>query len=145
MPTFEDAQDAATDEDLARVEARLGLPLPPLLRRVFQEFNGAHPTRPLFQSGDCKFEIQMTCRLAGVGSFPEKMHERLVVQERVLPRELFPFASDWGGNLLLADCSDHRCAVHVWWHDSYDPPSPTTPLGVGLDEFWQILLPGELG
>jgi hypothetical protein len=127
-----------TNEVLLSAEAEIGLRFPPGLREHYLRSNGGVPAPYIFRRGGIVVAVSECLPLvADGGGSAMDTYRDLALKRNVLPKYLFPFAVDGGGNLFLVDCRSDDGSVYVWWHDV--PDDNLLDLRTGISEFWSYL------
>ena len=137
-PIFSDCEAPATEVMVRETEARLGLQFPAELRWLFMNANGGRPEPYVCRSGNGSTAVNTTLPLKPGSGSAAWYYERMLHDGRI-PRHLFPFASDPGGNMFLVDCTSLDAQVFFWHHDTCS--QPLVALDVGLVRFWECLEP----
>jgi len=136
---FENSRAPLTNEELSAAEAEIGVRFPPGLRDHYLRTNGGVPDPYIFRRGNIEVAISQCLPLRADGRRISAMdvYRHLVLKQGVIPKYLFPFAIDGGGNPFLVDCRTDEGWVYVWWHDVSD--NNLDDLRTGIGAFWNYV------
>ncbi len=97
---FVNAKHKLSDADFAWLEREIGAALPPAVRAHYSLFNGGEPEKYIFAANDSKYVVQefFSIKYGKPGHNIEDNYQELVKGERLIPKELVPFASDPAGD-----------------------------------------------
>jgi hypothetical protein len=110
---FTGCEQAVGDKDFALVEQDLGVTLPEDFKNHYRQFNGGTPEKTVWIDPEGKWEENEVGSFLPLrywktkGNDPDFIIEGITRQDWAagqLPRNLIPFATDWGGNYF---CIDH--------------------------------------
>lgn len=140
---LKDSNAAITPQDIADVEAQLGLRFPAPVRKLYLSANGGIPDPEGFQNEvldtlvaeflPLKFEDGDTAIAA---------YRDLVLVQKAVSSNLFPFAVDAGGDYFFVDTTTSEGRVYFYRHDTAST-DPLLDLRVGFEQFWSSLKPGD--
>jgi hypothetical protein len=134
MVTFYEERPAPEPSDLTDIERALGVPSPPALRRLFVDHNGGRPDENHFRCSTLQTDVSECVEVRSGRGGALWVYELL--RSRGLPRHLFPFANDSGGNYFLLSCEIDNGEVMFHPHED---PFRLIPVGVSFNEFWARL------
>jgi len=106
---FTDTQKKLTEQDFRLIEQDLGISIPIQLRNHYFNYNGGTPDRTIFYDPIGRFdyiEIRDFIPMLYNKDFEDDQDytlnglAKLGWNETTIPRDLLPFALDWGGNYL---------------------------------------------
>lgn len=136
----------APESDLASIEKKLGINLPPALRAIIVRMKGATvfdidvsfiPREPIpLQDaiGEIGFEL-----IYGVAADTNGIQEKFIVYEQQLPDDLVAFGECAGGNLI---CLDKKTSNVVFWlHDASSEEQSVFLVADTAEEFFCKLHP----
>jgi hypothetical protein len=136
---FTDSDLAITEEEIADIEAGLGLKLPPPVRKLYLVSNGGVPDPYVFEDENISTAITELLPLRSeMSDTAPKVYECLVLDRGLVSRRLFPFAVEGGGDYFFVDTMSAQGAVYLYRHDTADP-EPLISLRIGFDKFWASL------
>lgn len=127
--SFENSATPIGEEDFDWLAQRLGTRFPQSARAQYLEWNGGEPSPYVFTSEGVKFVVQQffSIRYGKAGETVEDNYEELVLREKIIPRDLIPFAVDPAGDYYCLSAktgdvsifrSEHlpdlsRCVTHL--------------------------------
>lgn len=138
---FDKPERPLEESEIKKVEKRLGLEFPAALKRHYLRANCGRPD-PCVYFGKSVEAVVSECLPLMAKRADEtavQVYDHLVTKLRLLPTQYFPFAVDPGGDYFFVDCSSPKADVVIYHHDTAF--EPLVSLGVGLEEFWQKLVP----
>lgn len=130
---FEECEMAASLEDVAALEADLGIRLPESIRWIFLNANGGRPNPSVFPN---LTDVSECLALREGRGSVRRAYVELIQEKKVAPPGYFPFAHDSGGNVFMIDCSDPAYRVYLLTHEG---EFRLVDVRVGLDSFWAKL------
>lgn len=126
MNEFENCEQSISAEDLEAVERSIGYPLPAEFSAHYLKWNGGKPLRDTFYDesgeGDTIAHVYPVKHCAKRNDDPKALldgHYQYMLQKGVIPKNLLPFASDWGGNFFCIDLQSG--AVVFYATDAFSP------------------------
>ena len=136
---FENTGTVTMAEDLSSAEAEIGLSFPTGLREHFLRANGGVPEPYIFRRENVTVAMSecLPLRADGRGVSALNVYRMLALDKGVIPKYLFPFAVDGGGNLFVIDCRSGDGWVYIWWHDV--PDDSLLDLHTRISDFWSHL------
>ena len=121
----------------------MGLRFPQSLREHYLRANGGYPEPYIYEDDNVDTAVQACLPLRrGKGSAID-VYEDHVLSKAFVPRHLFPFARDPGGDNFYVDTLSPLGMVYLYRHDVGTGEEPLVALNVGIDEFWSRLKPDE--
>ena len=143
--TFRNTDMALTTDDIAQVEAELGLAFPLSLSRHYIQWNGGSPDPYVYEDEHIDTVVADVLPLKSLTNDETAVetYRDLVLEKQLVPRTFFPFAADGGGDYFFADCSDPNAQVYFFdsekWFDDRDKCLVKLP--VDFDGFFASLKP----
>jgi hypothetical protein len=125
--------------EVAEIEAILGIEFPPAVRSLYLSTNGGEPEPYVFENSNVDTVVAEFLPLKSERKGTAvNSYGRLVIEQGLVPRHLFPFAIDGGGDYFLADCSTSEGSVSFYRGDSSDAER-LLDLDVSFEQFWNSL------
>ncbi|MCZ7606405.1 MAG: SMI1/KNR4 family protein [Planctomycetota bacterium] len=143
---FENQDVKVGADQLDEVEGRFGVRFPPPLRKLFLHNNGGDPIPYCVERDGLRTVVNETLPIvSGEGrETADDVYTDLVLVKKIVPPNYFPFAIDAGGDYFFVDCDSPTGTVHFFKSDSLLPDNQKLfPLKLGLDEFFNSLVPEE--
>jgi hypothetical protein len=138
---FLDSQDAISMAELQRLEAVMSLVFPEPVKLCYLESNGGSPSPYVFTNDDIDTIVSEFLPLKSTTSGTAvESYRRLVLVAKLVPRSLFPFAVDGGGDYFFVDCASPSGRVYFYRSDT-NGTDPLVDLRLGFQEFWESLKP----
>ncbi len=136
---FDDTEPSITLQDVAVVEASLGIRFPATLRDLYIHANGGNPEPYVFENKNLDTVVtEFLPLISEVREAAVKVYKRLVLDKRLVPLHFFPFAIDGGGDYFFIDCSTADGAVHFYRSDSLKSEKLLN-LELNFNTFWSSL------
>lgn len=138
---FTNSDSPITEAQIVECEANSGIRLPASLRSTYLKYNGGEPDPYVFQDDRIDTVVSEFLPLKSMSRGSAVRSYELLVKERaIVPSNFFPFAVDGGGDYFFVDMNTPDGKVFFFLSDSTDV-SALHPLGMGLYEFWDALIP----
>jgi SMI1 / KNR4 family (SUKH-1) len=136
---FSDSDETLSPVQLEQIEEDLQLEFPEPFKRLYLESNGGSPSPYVFTNEDIDTVVSellpLTSRSSGTAV---RSYKHLVLDSKLVPRRLFPFAIDGGGDYFFVDCSSPTGTVYFYRSESSEGDR-LVDLGLGFEEFWESL------
>src|SRR6185437_5815420 len=141
---FENQDRSVSIAEIENVEAELDLRFPNSLKKLFLENNGGRPIPYVLHTQNHWTTVSDTLPLRSSKSRGTAVHcyKILVLERKLVPRELFPFAVDSGGDCFFVDCTPDQESVYLYKADSAFGEN-LADLHMSLGEFWNSLVDEE--
>jgi cell wall assembly regulator SMI1 len=136
---MENGEAPLTLQDIAAIEAALGLRFPRGLRDSYLRSNGGRPDPYVYEDDTLDTVVSEALPLTAVDedSTAVATYRALVLEKQLVPAHFFPFAVDGGGNYFFVDCHSSDASVYFFDHDTAG--EHVRALDIGIDEFWNRL------
>ena len=116
---FSGISSAIIAADLDHLESFLGKKLPSLFRDHYLKYNGGTPERTYWQNDDFEEPVEISVfKPISDGESTVLSTYQLMLEKKVIPPHLLPFANDWGGNFFCLNLDTG--AVSYFTTDSFD-------------------------
>lgn len=116
---FSDCETAITSADLDQMESVIGKKLPDAFRNHYLKYNGGMPERTYWQSDDLEEPAEVSVfKPISNGESTVLSTYQLMLEKKVIPAHLLPFANDWGGNFFCLNLDTG--AVSYFTTDTFD-------------------------
>jgi hypothetical protein len=102
--TINDPGEGVSEADLVEAEGALGFKLPTPLRSLYLICNGGRPSRYIYMDDQTETSVSEILQIAhadGAGALDS--YRIIVVERKLAPMWMFPFAVDSGGDYFLID------------------------------------------
>lgn len=110
---------ALTAADLDHLESVIGKKLPASFRNQYLTYNGGAPKRTYWQNEDFEEPVEVSVfKPIAHGESTVLSTYQLMLEKKVLPAYLLPFANDWGGNFFCLNLDSG--AVSYFTTDTFD-------------------------
>ena len=134
-----DSHAALTPQDIADVEAKIGLRFPAPVRKLYLSANGGILDPCGFQNESLDTLVAEFLPLkVEDGDNAIAAYQDLVVDQETVPLNFFPFAVDMGGDYFFVDTTTPEGTVYFHRHDTAST-DPLLNLRVGFERFWSAL------
>jgi cell wall assembly regulator SMI1 len=136
---FTDSHAPLTPQDIAHMEAKLGLRFPEPVHELYLSANDGIPDPFRFQSESLDtlvaefLPLNMESTEAAIAAYHD-----LVVDQKAAPTSFFPFAVDAGGDYFFVDTTTLEGTVYFHRHDTASA-DPFLNLRIGFEQFWSLL------
>ncbi|XSG77251.1 SMI1/KNR4 family protein [Herpetosiphon llansteffanensis] len=147
MPTFSQVRPPATDQQLAKLEARIGYPLPETYRTFLRTTNGGRPNPIVFSiKGKWITEGHVNVFSSVDPTDPHHyIHRDLDIFGDEIPATMLPIGSDPGGNLICISLAGETTGqIFFWDHDTFEDDDPFSWCAPDLPTFLANLAPENL-
>jgi SMI1 / KNR4 family (SUKH-1) len=125
--------------EVAEIEAILGIEFPPAVRSLYLSTNGGEPDPYVFENSNVDTVVAEFLPLKSERKGTAvSSYGRLVIGQGLVPRHLFPFAIDGGGDYFFVDCSTSEGSVSYYRGDSSDGER-LLDLNLAFEQFWSSL------
>jgi hypothetical protein len=126
---------------IAECEAACGVLLPLSLRECYLAANGGVPNPYVFENTDLDTVVSEFLPLASESrGTAVQCYQRLVLDRKIVPEGMFPFAMDGGGDYFFTDTTSRDGAVYFFRGDSSGTDA-LIKLNLGISGFWGALKP----
>jgi cell wall assembly regulator SMI1 len=116
---FSGSSSAITEADLDHLESAIGKTLPPPFRNHYLKYNGGTPERTYWQDENFEELIEVSVfKPISDGESTVLSTYQLMLEKKVIPAHLLPFANDWGGNFFCLNLDTG--AVSYFTTDTFD-------------------------
>jgi SMI1-KNR4 cell-wall len=125
--------------EVAEIEAILGIEFPPAVRSLYVSTNGGEPEPYVLENSNVDTVVAEFLPLkSDRKGTAVSSYGRLVIGQGLVPRHLFPFAIDGGGDYFFVDCSTSEGSVSFYRGDSSDGER-LLDLDLAFEQFWSSL------
>ncbi|EEF59168.1 SMI1/KNR4 family protein [Pedosphaera parvula] len=141
---FENQDTPVSLAEIQSLEAELGIRFPDSLKKLFLENNGGSPIPYVLRTEDHYTTVSETLPMKsskGRGTAIDS-YKTLVLKRNLVPRQLFPFAVDSGGDYFFVDCTPSRELVYLYKADCTFGENLSN-LCMSLENFWNSLVDEE--
>jgi hypothetical protein len=138
---FSGSDETLAPHELEQIEKELQLEFPEPFKRLYLNSNGGSPSPYVFTNDDIDTVVSELLPLTSkTNGTAVQSYKRLVLGTQLVPRRLFPFAVDGGGDYFFVDCSSANGRVYFYRSDSNEGDR-LIDLGLGFNDFWKSLTP----
>jgi hypothetical protein len=139
--SFTDSEQPLSAKEIDAIADSVGLTFPSALKAHYLHANGGAPEPYVFEDDSVSTVVSEVLPLKarrGVGTAVQS-YRRLALEKRLIPKHMFPFAVEGGGDYFLVDCSSESGEVFYYRHDTAFENNRVRSLGVDLEGFWDKL------
>ena len=116
---FSGNSSTITASDLDHLESAIGKSLPTSFRTHYLKYNGGTPERTYWQTEDFNDPVEVsTFKPVSDGESTILSTYQLMLKKNVIPKNLLPFANDWGGNFFCLNLDTG--GVSYFTKDTFD-------------------------
>src|SRR5688572_6272677 len=132
-----------TRQAIERVAREFQLTFPDSLISLYLQANGGEPETYVFQKGSIDTVVTEFLALTSTefDTSPE-VYRDLVLAKQIVPKHLYPFAIDGGGDYFFIDTSDAKEGVYLYLHDT-SRKNPLVNLKMTFADFWESLIKSD--
>ena len=111
--SFEDTSPRITEDDIDALSRGLGVTFPTSARRHYLEYNGGVPSPDVYDMDGELLQVQQffSIRYGDLLFTIENNYEELVLQQRIIPVSLIPFAIDPGGDYYCLSTENGEVSI----------------------------------
>jgi cell wall assembly regulator SMI1 len=140
---FETPEAKISISDLESIERDIGLTLPDDMKSMYLLSNGGSPDPYVYE--DDRLDTIVSNFLPIKSSKGKRtavdVYKHLVLQNKIVTCNFFPFAVDGGGDYFFVDCSTIDGNTYFFRSDALNDTSPLLSLDLGFRDFWSKLKP----
>lgn len=150
MNIFRETRPAVVEDEIRDAGIEMGVSFPDEMKTHYLRYNGGVPENPCWEQEDgitfCISEF-LPIKYPSEGGTLESTYKRLI-EKKIIPNTLIPFAVDWGGNYF---CTDPDGYVYFYATDAWSDKltleenqrKATRMLCESLSQFIEQLIPDE--
>lgn len=110
---FVDSKHQLSDADFDWLEGEIGIRLPQDVRLQYLMFNGGEPEDCIYIHNGYKYVVQefFSIKYGKTGHTIEDNYRELACNEKVIPKDIVPFASDPAGDFYCIDMATGNVVI----------------------------------
>ena len=113
-------------EDIEEIEIKYGFSFPKDFKTLYMKYNGGSPEKYLYRLEDIVLVVSEFLPVK-YGTDKEQLeyyYKDLVLDEKILPNYLVPFAIDPGGDFFCFSIrkEEDYGSIYIWRHEEYENP-----------------------